>query len=689
VVTTKPLRRSASRTMVIIRRREENNHPSNEKRTAASATTTALFVGEFPRQIEASEVSWRVVSSSSFVADGNNIRDNEINTKDDNNDHEAAPFSSVDIVFRLPYSYDPSITPSNTSTAASSSTLDEINNVLCGSCHQPLIFHRHNHGTPTPTNNDAKSLSAVTTTSAIRRVFPLPSGHWDEIVDYLICYDGQPVVDFSAGSECAEPSMALQDASLLCFHRRDVQQAVCALAVDGYGELTERNNNHNNNPNKHNNNDDDRMLNDLGSFGKKPQSSLFVLPEPQQQQVSRSSNSSDGSRLPATAGDEEKKDERGDDGEKISPYSTVVRGDRSWQDATDGESVSLCCGRCCAPLGFASLGSPETWRFWKHRLCLHTGVSVPKTNTKTKPSKQLPSSRIQERENEKKNKGKIGEEKCEESMSRATTMAIPATNDPCITNMMNHNLNNKPFNGSMLRPTRPLGSCSSFLARELVRYAESKAIFTFIVRCEDDDDAESSLNDNAMDGTIKPRDENKCLLLRLLSWETTMAKSFVDDDVGDGSYDDDHESMSSLSRSSYRLKFQRVAKIVFEETADPTANKAVDPSTTHSTNDGSSLATTQWFWGGVDLCCPPPSAPGINVNNSTASPTTISGDETKDEKDPVSTVRLQLPRDEYDRVLANLVFGRSCFQKEVAEATIVLKMGGVWKGLGLTAVALE
>ena len=23
---------------------------------------------------------------------------------------------------------------------------------------------------------------------------------------------------------------------------------------------------------------------------------------------------------------------------------------------------------CCSPLGFASLGSPETWRFWKHRL---------------------------------------------------------------------------------------------------------------------------------------------------------------------------------------------------------------------------------------------------------------------------------------------------------------------------------
>ena len=168
-----------------------------------------------------------------------------------------------------------------------------------------------------------------------------------------------------------------------------------------------------------------------------------------------------------------------------------------------------------------------------------------------------------------------------------------------------------------------------------------------------------------------------------------MAKSFDDDYGGDGSYDDDHESISSLSRSSYRLKFQRVSKIVFEETADPTANKAVDPSTTHSTNDGSSLATTQWFWGGVDLCCPPPSAAGFNVNNSTASSTTISGDETKDEENPVSTVRLQLPRDEYNRVLADLVFGRSCFQKEVAEATIVLKMGGIWKGLGLTAVALE
>ena len=70
-------------------------------------------------------------------------------------------------------------------------------------------------------------------------------GHWDEIADYLICYDGQPVVDFAAGSVCSEPSVALQDANMLCLHRKDAEMVICALAVDGYGEFTERDDNSN------------------------------------------------------------------------------------------------------------------------------------------------------------------------------------------------------------------------------------------------------------------------------------------------------------------------------------------------------------------------------------------------------------------------------------------------------------
>jgi hypothetical protein len=186
------------------------------------------------------------------------------------------------------------------------------------------------------------------------------------------------------------------------------------------------------------------------------------------------------------------------------------------------------------------------------------------------------------------------------------------------------------------------------LARELVRYAESKAIFTFVVRWEGHSAATKS-------------DDNNSLLLRLLSWETAMATSC-----------DNHEDTSATK--SNRLLFRKVAKIVFEETADPTVARAGHATNRHDDGGG---GATQWFWGGVDLCCPPPNNKiKINSNEDATNET-------------VSTARLQLPRDEYEKVRTDLVSGQSFFEQETANATIRLKMGGLWEGLGLTAVALD
>ena len=256
--------------------------------------------------------------------------------------------------------------------------------------------------------------------------------------------------------------------------------------------------------------------------------------------------------------------------------------------------------------------------------------------------------------------GKAIEEEKEglSSNNMAVTMSFAATFK---TTKTKANRSKAPFTMVVLPTTKPLGSCSSFLARELVRYAESKAIFTFVVRR----DAEEEKND----------DDDKCLLLRLLSWETAMATSFVDE-----------SAKRSSPKPSLRLRFTKVAKIVFEETADPTANAKGHLAANHQDNGGA----TQWFWGGVDLCCPPPS-PGANANaTNTNTNNTFSNDfGSQEQRKSVSTARLQLPKDEYDRVLEDLVTGRSLFEKEMADATILLKMGGIWKGLGLTAVALE
>ena len=199
---------------------------------------------------------------------------------------------------------------------------------------------------------------------------------------------------------------------------------------------------------------------------------------------------------------------------------------------------------------------------------------------------------------------------------------------------------------TVLPVTKPMASCSSFLARELVRYAESKAIFTFVVRREGFD-----------------QQKNECLLLRLLSWETAMATSY---------------RTKNNSKNDKALLFRKVAKIVFEVTVDPTTTSEGN-SKNHGNNNGEAHA--QWFWGGVDLCCPPP-ASSNNKND------TIPTNQYDPPPDGVSTARLQLPNDEYSSVLKDLVSGKSLFEPEIASATILLKMGGLTEGLGLTAVAL-
>ena len=455
------------------------------------------------------------------------------------------------------------------------------------------------------------------------------------------------MVDFSAGSECAEPSIALQDASLLCFHRKDVEKAVCALAVDGYGELTEV-------PENSNNSDVFvSQSNDLGEFCTKSASSSFVLPNP-----------------PKTTRDagvtEEKKDDPDitnnngnfDNNEpEISATSAVIRGDRTWQDAVDGDSVSLCCARCCSPLGFASLGSPETWRFWKHRLSIQVQAQ-PVIQRKNKSYKYKAETK----------------EKYDRLSNIVETMPIAAKTVDAVGGFSsNAKLSRMPLL-TVVPITKPLGSCSSFLARELVRYAESKAIFTFVVRREG---RENSIHGN----------NNECLLLRMLSWETAMATSF-------------QTKTNARDEASSALLLRKVAKIVFEITSDPTVTAAQARSNKHgmnNTNSDGDAAPTQWFWGGVDLCCPPPTAfnksnAKNNNSNNNNNCTTIPGVSQLDDSPPpegVSTVRLELPSDEFDVVMEDLVSGKSLFEPEIANATILLQMGGLSEGYGLTAVALQ
>lgn len=181
---------------------------------------------------------------------------------------------------------------------------------------------------------------------------------------------------------------------------------------------------------------------------------------------------------------------------------------------------------------------------------------------------------------------------------------------------------------------RPLSSCASFLAREMVRYAEAKAIFTFIVTLAM---PQMSFASNVY---------AKCILLRLVSWDCNIATNF--------------EGETS------NLNFRRYAKLVFEETYDRKAR-----------HEGT------WVWGGVDLCCPAPT--GIEENSTSTAD--------KDTEWKVSTARIALREEEYLETLKCLRAGQGLFPSALAAATILVKMGTMpssndESSLGLTAIPL-
>eukprot|EP00977_Amphora_coffeiformis_P011091 scaffold2655_cov179-Amphora_coffeaeformis.AAC.24 len=72
--------------------------------------------------------------------------------------------------------------------------------------------------------------------SRVKRVLSLPSGSWDDMNDYLICYEGQPSIDFSSSSTAAQCGLVLEDSSVVVYHLEDLAPNVQVLAIPAYGE---------------------------------------------------------------------------------------------------------------------------------------------------------------------------------------------------------------------------------------------------------------------------------------------------------------------------------------------------------------------------------------------------------------------------------------------------------------------
>lgn len=89
-------------------------------------------------------------------------------------------------------------------------TTMRIEHISCKSCCTPLLAH------------------------PIERVVPLPSGYWEDITDYLMCYAGEPTVNFTATK--VPLNLVWEDPSVWVIHSHHLGHTVQPLAAtDLYG----------------------------------------------------------------------------------------------------------------------------------------------------------------------------------------------------------------------------------------------------------------------------------------------------------------------------------------------------------------------------------------------------------------------------------------------------------------------
>lgn len=167
--------------------------------------------------------------------------------------------------------------------------------------------------------------------------------------------------------------------------------------------------------------------------------------------------------------------------------------------------------------------------------------------------------------------------------------------------------------------------CASFVAHEIARYAESKAIYTFIVSVRSEEEI---------------KHHPKCILLKVLSWDTRQAKS------------EDSTCVDEVDR----LSFKRVVRVIYEVTTDR-----------NNTTEHDSTDPMNWTWGGVDLCCFPD---GTNEGEQTQ----VNLDQLAKQTSSAS-VRLWLSQDEWNELHDTLLKRSKYFSKAVTDATILVKLG--------------
>jgi len=87
---------------------------------------------------------------------------------------------------------------------------NELDFLRCPSCDYRMFADRSK-------TNDQRDVDPQ-----IRQILPLPNGNWEEISDYLICFEGDTSVDFTTTPSSIKKGYALEDSHSFVLHRDDV-----------------------------------------------------------------------------------------------------------------------------------------------------------------------------------------------------------------------------------------------------------------------------------------------------------------------------------------------------------------------------------------------------------------------------------------------------------------------------------
>jgi hypothetical protein len=181
----------------------------------------------------------------------------------------------------------------------------------------------------------------------------------------------------------------------------------------------------------------------------------------------------------------------------------------------------------------------------------------------------------------------------------------------------------------------------SFLGKELIRYAESKAVFTFWVFDQDGFQKEGE-------------DTTQCLFIRVLSWNTMVARK------------------KHSNNDQDPLTFRPCVKLIYQHQRNVSISQ-------HNNNKVNNTNVSTQFMG--DACCPPsfvlpfatpttPTTADANMDSTTSpssSPPTISKQ--------YKSVNLYLDSQEWNELHDLLKDASNFFPDSVSRATVILKLG--------------